>query len=137
MNAAPDKTDELLAAARAAQRNAHAPYSRFLVGAAVMDEQGRVFAGCNVENASYPLGTCAEAIAIGTMVASGGKRIAALAVVGDGQALVTPCGGCRQRLRELASPDTPVIVADRERVRARFTLAELLPSSFGPENLSR
>jgi cytidine deaminase len=125
----------LLEAARAAQRRAHAPYSRFAVGAAVLDEQGRVHAGCNVENAAYPLGTCAEAGAIAAMILAGGKRIATLVVVGEGREPVTPCGGCRQRLREFASPDTPVVVADREGIRGRYTLAELLPASFGPGNL--
>lgn len=128
--------NEMLAAARAAQRRAHAPYSKFFVGAAVIDELGRVHAGCNVENAAYPLGLCAEASAIAAMVLAGGRRVGALAVVGDGEALVTPCGGCRQRLREFADPETPVVVADGATVRARFTLAELLPASFGPENLS-
>ena len=107
------------------------------MGAAVLDEQDRVHAGCNVENAAYPLGSCAEAGAIGAMVAGGGKRVRAMLVVGDGEGLVPPCGGCRQRLREFADADTPILVADRERVRARFTLAELLPLSFGPENLAR
>ena len=130
-------TKRLLAAARAAQRRAHAPYSSFPVGAAVLDEQGRVHAGCNVENAAYPLGTCAEASAIAAMVLAGGHKVEALVVVGDGAGLVTPCGGCRQRLREFAAPETPVIVADRDTIRARFTLAQLLPDSFGPENLAR
>jgi cytidine deaminase len=128
--------ERLLEVARAAQPHAHAPYSHFYVGAAVLDEQDRVHAGCNVENAAYPLGTCAEAGAIAALVANGGKRVLALLVLGDGENLVTPCGGCRQRLRELAAPDTPVLVANRERVRAHFTLEQLLPHSFGPENLS-
>lgn len=132
---APDLVDRLLAAAREAQSHAHAPYSRFRVGAAVLDEAGRIHAGCNVENASYPLGTCAETLALGTMVREGGREVRALIVVGDGEPLVTPCGGCRQRLREFAKPSTPVLVANREQVRARFTLEELLPASFGPENL--
>lgn len=126
----------LLEAARAVQLRAHAPYSRFLVGAAVLDDQDRVHAGCNVENAAFPLGICAEAVAIGTMVAEGAKRIRAMLVLGDGRALVPPCGGCRQRLREFADVDTPVLVADRNGVRAQFTLGELLPHSFGPENLT-
>ena len=126
----------LLSAARAAQMRAHAPYSRFHVGAAVLDDQGRVHAGCNVENAAYPQGMCAEAGALSAMVLAGGTRAVALAVVGDGVGLVTPCGGCRQKLREFAAPETPVLVADRERLRARFTLAQLLPESFGPEHLS-
>lgn len=125
----------LLEAARNAQSRAYAPYSRFLVGAALLDDKGQVHAGCNVENAAYPLGACAEASAISAMVLAGGRKVQSLLVVGDGEGLVTPCGGCRQKLREFASPDTPVLVANRDSVRARFTLGELLPASFGPENL--
>ena len=131
-----DTFNPLVAAAREAQRRAHAPYSKFPVGAAVLDEMGRIHSGCNVENAAYPLGLCAEAAAIAAMVMAGGRRIGAIAVVGDGDALVTPCGGCRQRIREFAEPQTPILVADGATVRARFTLAELLPASFGPENLA-
>ena len=134
---AADVVEKLLSAARAAQSRAHAPYSRFRVGAAVLDEQGRVHAGCNVENAAYPLGTCAETLAIATMVREGGQSVRALLVLGDGEALVTPCGGCRQRLREFAADATPVLVAGPAGVRATFTLGELLPSSFGPENLAK
>ena len=126
---------QLLQAARDAQTRAYAPYSRFQVGAAVLDEQGRIHAGCNVENAAYPQGVCAEAGALSAMVLAGGTRARALVVVGSGTALVTPCGGCRQKLREFASPDTPVLVADPQQLRARFTLAQLLPESFGPEHL--
>jgi cytidine deaminase len=125
----------LLKAARAAQSRAYAPYSKFLVGAAVLDERGRVHSGCNVENAAYPMGDCAETGAIAAMVLAGGRRIQSLLVMGDGMGLVTPCGGCRQKLREFASADTPVLVANRKGLRARFTLGELLPASFGPENL--
>lgn len=128
--------ERLFEAARAAQSRAHAPYSRFHVGAAVLDEHDRVHAGCNVENAAYPLGVCAEANAIAALVVNGGKRILAILVIGDGKDLVPPCGGCRQRLREFADTDLPIVVADRERVRARFTLEQLLPHSFGPENLA-
>ena len=130
-----DSLEALLAAARAVREQAHAPYSRFKVGAAVLDEQGRIHAGCNVENAAYPQGLCAEAGAVAAMVAAGGKRIVAAVVVGEGAQLVTPCGGCRQKLREFAGDDTPVVVADVQQVRARFTLGELLPHSFGPEHL--
>ena len=136
----PDLTEQqqadLLTAARSAQTRAYAPYSRFLVGAAVLDEHGRVHAGCNVENAAYPQGVCAEAGALSAMVLAGGTRVRAAVVVGDGASLVTPCGGCRQKLREFAAPDTPILVADRERLRARFTLAQLLPDSFGPDHLT-
>ena len=125
----------LLDAARAARQRAYAPYSKFLVGAAVLDDQGRVHAGCNVENAAYPQGVCAEAGALSAMVLAGSTRVRALVVVGAGPVWVTPCGGCRQKLREFAAPDTPVVVANEALVQARFTLAQLLPQSFGPEHL--
>jgi cytidine deaminase len=130
--------DALIELARQARANAHAPYSRFHVGAAVEGESGRLFAGCNVENAAYPQGQCAEASAIGAMVTAGDRRIRQIVVMGgepgDGT-LCTPCGGCRQRLREFAGPDTPVHVCGPEGLRRTFTLGELLPHSFGPDNL--
>ena len=128
--------DDLLEAARAARGRAYAPYSKFAVGAALLDEQGRIHAGCNVVNAAYPQGLCAEAVALGHLVLAGGRRVAAVAVVGDAVQPVTPCGGCRQKLREFAAPDVPVLVGDMTRLRARFTLGELLPASFGPEHLA-
>lgn len=128
--------DDLFRAASAAREKAYAPYSHFSVGAAVATPDGRIFAGCNVENASYPVGSCAEAGAIAAMVAAGGRRIAAALVVGEGAALVTPCGACRQRLREFARGDTPVHVCGPEGLRRSFTLGELLPVSFGPDNLA-
>jgi cytidine deaminase len=131
-----DPPSALLQAARAARQNAYAPYSKFRVGAALLDEQGRVHAGCNVENAAYPQGVCAEAAALSAMVLAGGRHVAALLVVGEGSALVTPCGGCRQKLREFAAPDSPVWVADAQGVRRRFTLGELLPHGFAPEHLA-
>src|SRR5215213_426294 len=114
---------------------AYAPYSKFKVGAAIRTPSGRIFAGCNVENAAYPQGACAETGAIAAMIAGGEARIGEILVVGDGDLLCTPCGGCRQRIREFAGPETPVHVAGPEGVRRRFTLAELLPYSFGPDNL--
>ena len=131
-----DELHALLAAARAARQRAYAPYSKFLVGAAVLDDQGRIHAGCNVENAAYPQGVCAEAGALSAMVLAGGTRVRAVAVVGEGPAWVTPCGGCRQKLREFAAPQTPVIIANEAQVQAQFTLEQLLPQSFGPEHLS-
>ena len=128
---------QLVAAARLARNRAYAPYSQFHVGAALLDEQGRIHAGCNVENAAYPQGQCAEATAIGQLVMAGGTRIVAAAVVGVAIQPVTPCGGCRQRLREFASDDTPVWTADLQTVTARFTLGLLLPASFGPDHLTR
>ncbi len=123
---------DLLAAALAAQQNAYAPYSNFAVGAAVRTASGAIFAGCNAENAAYPVGTCAEAGAIAAMVAAGERRIVEALVVGDGVALVTPCGACRQRLREFANAALIVHVACRDGVRATFTLETLLPHAFGP-----
>ncbi|RUP17796.1 cytidine deaminase [Methylobacterium sp.] len=125
----------LFEAARAVRAHAHAPYSRFPVGVALRDERGGIHAGCNVENAAYPVGTCAEAGAIAAMVAAGGRRIAAILVCGDGNGPVTPCGACRQRIREFAGPDTPIHAAGPGGVARSFTLAELLPESFGPETL--
>jgi cytidine deaminase len=128
---------ELFAAANAAQANAYAPYSRFKVGAALRTLSGAIYSGCNVENAAYPQGTCAEAGAIAAMALAGERRIAEILVVGDGDALCAPCGGCRQRIREFADLSAPIHIAGPEGVRASFTLAELLPESFGPEHLAR
>ncbi len=127
--------EALFAAAREAFDNAYAPYSHFPVGAALLTPEGEIFAGCNVENAAYPQGSCAEAGAIAAMALAGRRRIAEVVVVGGGEGLCTPCGGCRQRLREFAGPETPIHVAGPEGVKASFTLAQLLPASFGPENL--
>lgn len=125
----------LFAAAAAARAQAYAPYSRFPVGAAALTPDGAIHAGCNVENAAYPVGVCAEAGAISAMVAAGGRRIAAILVLGGGDALTTPCGACRQRIREFGGGDAEVLVAGPEGVRRRFRAAELLPFSFGPETL--
>ncbi|GLK79399.1 cytidine deaminase [Methylopila turkensis] len=127
--------DALFAAAAAARAQAYAPYSRFAVGAALVTPEGAIHAGCNVENAAYPVGSCAEAGAISAMVAGGGHRIAAILVLGGGDALCTPCGACRQRLREFAAENATVLVAGPEGVRRSFTLGELLPASFGPDVL--
>ena len=125
----------LLTAAREVRLRAHAPYSRFAVGAAVLDEHGRVHAGCNVENAAYPQGWCAETSALAAMVSSGGRQVRAVVVVGEAAEPVTPCGGCRQKLREFAADDCPVVCADTVQQRARYTLGQLLPASFGPAHL--
>jgi cytidine deaminase len=129
--------DAMFDAARAAQARAYAPYSRFLVGAAVRSASGTIYAACNVENAAYPQGACAETGAISAMVNAGERRIGEILVIGDGEDLCTPCGGCRQRIREFAAPDTPIHIAGPGGVRATFTLDQLLPHSFGPENLKR
>ena len=129
--------DALFSAAKLAQGRAYAPYSRFRVGAAIRSASGAIYAGCNVENAAYPATSCAEAGAISAMVTGGDTQIAAVLVIGDGELLVTPCGNCRQKLREFAGPDTPVYIAGPGGVRAVFTLAQLLPESFGPDNLTQ
>lgn len=128
--------EALLAAARAVRLKAHAPYSKFAVGAAVLDEQGRIHAGCNVENAAYPQGWCAETSALAHLVAAGGRQVRAVAVVGVADSPVTPCGGCRQKLREFAADDCPVFIADATTLRATLTLGQLLPMSFGPDHLN-
>lgn len=134
--------DDLFAMALAAREKAYAPYSRFKVGAAIRGAGGGVHAGCNVENAAYPQGACAEAGAIAAMVMAGETRIAEIAVLGWTDAnptapgLTTPCGGCRQRMREFGTKDTRIHVFGPEGLRQSFTLDELLPASFGPENLA-
>ena len=127
----------LFDAAKAAHAKAYAPYSKFHVGAALQTPSGAIFSGCNVENAAYPQGACAETGAISAMALAGERRIAEILVIGDGDGLCTPCGGCRQRIREFASAETPIYIAGAEGLRLTTSLAELLPYSFGPENLNR
>ncbi len=137
--AEPAELSRLIEAARAARENAHAPYSKFKVGAAILGESGRIFAGCNVENAAYPQGQCAESSAIGAMVTAGDRRIRAIVVMGGdagAEEICTPCGGCRQRIREFATPDTPIHICDPAGLRRTFSLEALLPESFGPTNLA-
>ena len=127
---------DLITAAKAARKKSHAPYSKFYVGAAMRDEQGHVHAGCNIENAAYPQGWCAECSAIAHLVMSGSKRITEVAVMGNGDALCTPCGGCRQKIREFAKGDVKIHCCTESGTLIKtFTLDELLPASFGPENL--
>ncbi len=125
----------LLAAARAARDHAYAPYSGYRVGAAILGGDGSVYVGGNVENAAYPLSQCAEASAIGAMIAGGCRTIAEILIVAEGGDLVVPCGGCRQLLAEFAGPQTPVHMADRQGVAETVTLGTLLPRAFGPGQL--
>ncbi|MDY0746192.1 cytidine deaminase [Paucibacter sp. R3-3] len=137
MGAVMDPADQaLLQASLAARKHSHSPYSGYAVGAAILDEQGRIHAGANIENAAYPQGLCAEAIALGAMVMAGGKRAVAVLVTGPGPDLITPCGGCRQKLREFAGPGLRVIAGDPGGIRSEWTLEELLPHSFGPDHLN-
>lgn len=126
---------ELFDAAVAVQANSYSPYSHYKVGAAIRTKAGSVFAACNVENAAYPQGTCAEASAIVMMVAAGEREIAEVLTVCDGEMIGTCCGGCRQRIREFADLDTPIYACGPDGLRAVFTLEGLLPQSFGPEHL--
>lgn len=128
---------EMLAVARAARAAAYAPYSNYRVGAALLGEDGRIFGGCNVENAAYPQGVCAEAGALSAMVLAGVRKARAVLVVGAGQHQISPCGGCRQKLREFARPDEFLVLAvNEDGQEQQWTLAELFPHSFGPEHLS-
>ena len=130
--------DDLLAVANEAHTAAYCPYSQYRVGAALRTVSGSVIAGCNVENAAYPLGSCAESGAIAAMVLAGDHEIVEVVGVTDGDEPGTPCGGCRQRLREFAGPDVVVHSVSATTGAARsLTVAELLPDSFGPERLKR
>lgn len=124
--------EQLIEAAKAARKNAHAPYSNYYVGAALIDDRGETHSGCNVENAAYPEGNCAEANAIGAMVASGGKKISVIAAVGgsDDLEFCTPCGGCRQSILEFSDDNTRVILLDEEGAIQKFSIDELLPLAF-------
>ena len=126
---------ELYDAAVAVQTNAHCPYSEYPVGAALRTPSGRVFSGCNVENAAYPLGSCAEAGAIAAMVAAGEHSIVELVTVTGGTTPGTPCGGCRQRIREFAEPEALIHSTTNSGVVTTMSMADLLPDSFGPEHL--
>ncbi len=128
---------ELIEAAKAARAKAHAPYSKFYVGAAMRDERGQIHGGANMENAAYPQGWCAECSAIAHLIMAGGKHIAEVAVLGNGDTLCTPCGGCRQKIREFAKGDVKIhCCTEQGKLIRTFTLDELLPASFGPENLA-
>jgi cytidine deaminase len=132
-----EPVEPMLDLARQALENAHAPYSRFRVGACLRASSGKLYAGCNVENASYPVGQCAEASAIGAMVTAGDRRIVEAVVVTEGVEPCPPCGRCRQELAEFATPDTRIHLCGPEGVRVTTTLGELLPMAFGASALER
>ena len=119
-----------------AMQNAYAPYSNFQVGSALLSANGKTFSGANVENAAYPEGCCAEASAISSMVCHGERVIAEIIIIGKGENLVTPCGGCRQKIREFSTAETRIHICDPDGLRKTYTIEELLPDSFGPDNLS-
>lgn len=132
----PDTARELLDRAREARRHSYSPYSDFSVGAALLAADGRIFTGVNVENASYPLGMCAERVAVGTAVAEGAHDFLAVAVVGpEDDVACSPCGGCRQVLYEF-SPDMVVVMPEGADVRTS-TVRDLLPGAFDAGRLTR
>ena len=126
------KDEDLINAAKEARENAYCRYSNYSVGAAIIDDQGRLHVGCNVENAAYNLGNCAEAAAIAAMVQEGGKRISRIAVAGGYSEIgsCTPCGGCRQRIQEFAGEDTQVILIGDEGSIESHAIDDLLPATF-------
>jgi len=132
-----DRIKEMIALAQQAMTRSYAPYSHFAVGAVLRGANGKLYTGCNVENAAYPQSQCAEASAIGTMVMDGEQRITEVLVMGMGEDLISPCGGCRQRLREFADETTPVHLCDGSGVKQTVTLGTLLPYSFGPDHLKK
>lgn len=127
--------EDLLTAAREAMSRAYAPYSGHCVGAALRTRSGHIFSGCNVENAAYPQGWCAETSALAAMVGGGEREVDEVVVMADADGVCTPCGGCRQKLSEFADPTIAVHACGPEGVRASFTLGELLPHRFGADNL--
>ncbi len=125
-----NNTQKLFELAKTSFKNAHCPYSHFAVGAAILSDNGKFYSGCNVENVSYPEGTCAESGAIAAMINDGGKKIAEILILGNGNELITPCGGCRQRICEFATPTTLIHLADMNGVVETLTINDLLPHSF-------
>jgi cytidine deaminase len=123
--------------ARAVRENAWAPYSRFMVGAAIRAASGRVYVGCNVENVAYPEGTCAEAGAIAAMVAAGETRLTEVAVIADSPSPVPPCGGCRQKLAEFGDRAVTVTLATTDGAILTTTIGDLLPGSFTAAHMDR
>ena len=128
--------EELLGAAREARDRAYAPYSGFSVGAAVLADDGRILSAPNVENASYGMSLCAERGAVHKAVSEGAHRLEAVAVVASGEGHTWPCGGCRQVLYEFGRGDLVVISESPDGGRQQYTLAELLPNAFGPDDLT-
>ena len=125
-----NNTKELLDLAKSAYMQAYAPYSNFHVGAAILSDSDKYYYGCNVENISYPVGTCAEAGAISAMIAGGDKKIKEILIYASSSNLITPCGACRQRIAEFADDNTLIHLADDEGIKQTFTITELLPNSF-------
>jgi cytidine deaminase len=127
--------ENYIAATKEAMSKAYVPYSNYPVGALIVTDNGNTYSGCNVENASYPLGNCAEASAIASMVIGGEKKIKTIYVMTKNDEGGIPCGGCRQRIREFSDENTQIMMCSPDGVQQRINLSELLPNSFGPEHL--
>ncbi len=127
----------LFRAAEQARLNAYAPYSKFTVGAAVLSENNKIYAGCNVENISYPCGSCAEQSAISAMITGGDRQIKEILILAGGTDLITPCGACLQRINEFGSLQTLVHLAAPDGIKQTLRLADLLPHAFNDKELRR
>ena len=127
--------DRYISATKKAMSKAYVPYSNYPVGVLIITDKGNTYSGCNVENASYPLGNCAEASAIASMVMGGEKKIKTIYVMTKNDEGGIPCGGCRQRIREFSDEDTQIMMCSPDGVKTQLNLSELLPNSFGPEHL--
>ena len=127
--------ENYIAATKEAMSKAYVPYSNYPVGALIVTDNGNTYSGCNVENASFPLGNCAEASAIASMIIGGEKKIKTIYVMTKNDEGGIPCGGCRQRIREFSDENTQIIMCSPDGVQQRINLSELLPNSFGPEHL--
>ena len=127
--------ESYIATTKEAMSKAYVPYSNYPVGALIVTDNGNTYSGCNVENASYPLGNCAEASAIASMVIAGDKKIKTIYVMTKNDEGGIPCGGCRQRIREFSDTNTQIMMCSPDGVQQRINLSELLPNSFGPEHL--
>ena len=127
--------ENYIKATKEAMSKAYVPYSNYPVGALIVTNNGNTYSGCNVENASYPLGNCAEASAIASMILGGEKKIKTIYIMTKNDEGGIPCGGCRQRIREFSDSNTQIMMCSPDGVQNRINLSELLPNSFGPEHL--
>ncbi len=128
--------EQLIEAAKKARELAYVPYSRFKVGAALLTKDGRIFGGCNIENAAYSVCNCAERTALFKAWSEGASDYAAIAVVAETNRPVPPCGACRQVISELCPPEMPVILTNLKGDVQTLTVSELLPGAFSPEDLN-
>jgi len=132
-----DISNKLFSAAISARNNAYAPYSKFKVGAAIYADDMQIYKGCNVENISYPCGTCAEAGAISAMISHGAKKILEIMIIADSQTMILPCGACLQRIAEFADNETLIHLSNLKGLQKSFYLQELLPHCFNAEELQK